>query len=463
MSELIVYSAIFLPLFAGLLGFILPESWSRPRYFLGSILLELALMMGVLGSFNRLALDPIHLAPFSSQLFAADGLSLLMAMTAVAVYLIIGLLELGSTTPRSNWYYFWLLMIQSALMALFFSFNTIAFYVSWELCVIPGIFLFYGWGSGNTRQVGMRLLIVSFIGSLSFLAGLALLLLGQDLPWAMAGFLLAFILKTPLVPFHRWQPDIYVQSDANTSIVYAALLSKMGVFGVARLMFSYFPQLPLWVVGAVSMMGLLSLLYAASVAFAQTDYKRLIAYSSLSHMGLIFLAFYTRNIVGLQGGIFQIVVHAIGTAGLFALGEILRRRTGTLSLDSLGGIRALSPVLSGVFAVVILGTIGLPLTGGFIGEFLMLTGLIKFNFLLAILATLSLVLGAGYWLKAFARMMLGPVSVTPFGGFVFSRAESVLMGLLVIGTIGLGIFPQPILNLTEVFSATSIIVGFCPW
>ena len=176
MSELILYSAILFPLCAGLLGFLFPQNWSRTGYFLGSVLIELALVCGVFRVFNQLSLDPIHLAHFSSQLFAADGLSLLMAATAAAVYLIIGLLELNSTTSRSPWYYFWLLMIQSALMGLFFSFNTIAFYVGWELCVIPGIFLFYGWGNGNIRQVGMRLLIVSFIGSMSFLAGLILLL-----------------------------------------------------------------------------------------------------------------------------------------------------------------------------------------------------------------------------------------------------------------------------------------------
>ncbi|MFC3196019.1 NuoM family protein [Parapedobacter deserti] len=394
-----------------------------------------------------------------------DGISLPM------VLLTNGLIPLIILTSFSYNYkggfYALVLFMQAGMLLTFTALDAFAFYVGWEVALIPIYFICALWGGENRIRVNLKFFIYTFLGSLFMLA--AIIYLHLQVPtddyqltsfyqlaldastqrWIFWAFFLAFAIKMPIFPFHTWQPDTYTEAPATGTMLLAGIMLKMGVYGVIRwlipvapLGFAAYGQLAL-------ILCLIGVVYASIIAFKQQDVKRLVAYSSIAHVGLIGAGIFAWNVQGLQGAIIQMVNHGISVVGLFFALDIVARRVGTRDMAAMGGIAKPAPALAILFLVIVMGAVGLPLTNGFIGEFLLLLGVYDYGIWYAVFGGLTLILGAVYMLRLYQKVMLGEVNerTTTFGDV--KGTEWLVLSIIVVLVIGIGIFPKPLLNLSE--------------
>ncbi len=382
--------------------------------------------------------------------FGVRGFELWMMILSAVVP---AMAVVSSSSKRANpgSYYGLLLGMQGALMGLFACANLFLFYIFWELSILPSFFLLMGWGGLRKEKTAVTYVVYSLAGSFALLAGLLYVFMsgGQVSVYGQMGvfilFFIAVAIKIPLWPFHSWQPDTYEQTDHATTMMVAGVLSKMGLLGILKVMLLFAPLGAVFSSDKVIGLAIVSILYGSSLALVQGHFKRVIAYSSLAHMGLMAASLFSGTSEGIQGSIFQMGSHALNVVGLIWIGHIIYERTGTLKLAELGGIRSRSPFLSAVFLVVILGSIGFPLTNGFVGETLMLFGLYSVHPLFAILAGLSLVLGAWYMMRLFQAVMLGKGN-SNLPEFNLTWSERIGLGVIMVSIVGMGIFPQPFLD-----------------
>lgn len=267
--------------------------------------------------------------------------------------------------------------------------------------------------------------------------------------WLFWTFFLAFAIKIPIVPFHTWQADTYRESPTQGTMLLSGIMLKMGTYSLIRWLL---PVLPLGVAkwGQLAMiLCVAGIVYASIIALKQRNLKNLLAYSSVAHVGLIAAGIFAWNIQGLQGGVIQMFAHGINVVGLFFCADILFNRTNTNEINELGGIRNLAPVFSTMFMIVVLGSVALPLTNGFIGEFLLLYGVYEYNNWMAVPAGLTIILGAAYMLRMYKKVMLGNVSsyVPEFQDLKWN--EMVVLGVIVALIFVMGVYPQPVLNIAE--------------
>jgi len=364
-------------------------------------------------------------------------------------------------------FYALLLFMQMGLLLVFMAQDAFTFYVGWEIALIPIYFICALWGDGDRIRITMKFFIYTFLGSLLML--LAILYLYQQtaskdfewasfralsLPedtqrWIFWAFFLAFAIKIPLFPFHSWQPDTYTHAPSAGTMLLAGIMLKMGIYGLIRWLI---PIAPLGVAayGPIALiLALVGLVYASIIAFKQNDAKRLLAYSSIAHVGLISAGVFAWNTLGLQGAVLQMVNHGISVVGLFYVIDILQARAGSRSLADLGGLAKRMPRLSVLFLLLIMGAIGLPLTNGFIGEFLLLKGLYQVGIWYAAVAGLTLIFGAVYMLRLYQKTMLGPLAETYVAVKDIQGREFVLLIIAAIAVLYLGIFPNSVLQLSE--------------
>ncbi len=401
--------------------------------------------------------------PYSifSFTFSFDGLAFLLTCLAALVFFMMSIMS----HFKSQAYVFWLVSLQVFLTLLFMSQDFISFYILWELVVVSGFVLFYGYRESRNTAVFNRFLIYSFASSLLLLASLLfcfysngfsllfssmpLLALNGVAPWLFCVLIVSVAIKTPLFPFHSWQPDVYRDSDIKTTILFASLFSKIGLLLVCRLLLPLSPWLLSSGLNYLGVgLGLVTLLYAGSLALIETDLKRLLAFSSMSHLGLIVAAFFTGNSIGIHGAIFQLVSHGIITLGLFWMVMLISDFYGTTRIQDINGIREKSPFFASIFLVFVLASIGFPLTSGFVSEFLMILGIFKLNWIYSFVALFSVVLSAWYMLKLVATLLYGHMSdVVRDRDFAFDVKHalglSFLLGIILI----LGVFPMPILSI----------------
>lgn len=395
-----------------------------------------------------------------------DGLSWIMLLLTCGAFFFIALSSISSTPKNTSAFYALMLVTQAALIGVFTAQNMFLFYVFWELAILPAFFMLMGWGSEGKGAATIKFLLYSLAGSFCLLVPLLYLYTLTPIPhsfdlaafsalslspmtqlWVFGSFFIAFAIKTPLVPFHTWQPGTYFKSSLLTTMVLAGVLSKMGIYGMLRL-------LPLAPAGfsqygkGLIILCIVGILYASTIALAQYQFKRLIAFSSIAHMGLIVAGILTQTSQGVQGAMLQMVSHAISALGLLFIAQLIFTRTGTLETFQLGGIRKKSPFLAGGFLVILMGSIGLPFTNGFVGECLLLSGLFDVHPLFALFAGLSLIISAWYMLKLYQTVMLGkymhPTEELP--AFNLQISEKIALWLLITAVVGLGLFPQFILD-----------------
>ncbi|WEK21151.1 MAG: NADH-quinone oxidoreductase subunit M [Candidatus Pedobacter colombiensis] len=398
---------------------------------------------------------------------AIDGLSLLLLVLTLFIGILAVLCSWNEVKERVSFYYFNLLWILAGISGVFLAVDLFLFYFFWELMLIPMYFLIGIWGSEKREYAAYKFFIFTQAsGLLMLLAILGLYfihgrntgiytfnyfqLLGTSIPpntgfWLMLGFMIAFVVKLPIVPFHSWLPDAHSEAPTAGSLILAALLLKTGAYGMLRFVLPLFPEAARELAPWAMLLGVIGIIYGAILSYAQTDLKRLVAYTSISHMGFVMLGIFAFNELALQGVVMQLVTHAISTGALFIMAGMLKERLHTRDLNQMGGLWSQMPQMGAVSILLAMASLGLPGLGNFVAEFLILLGAFKANLLLTIIATIGLIFSAIYALRIVQKIFFGPAKTTdPIHDF--SWRETLIMASLAFSLIWLGLYPQPIIN-----------------
>nr|MBA2744776.1 NADH-quinone oxidoreductase subunit M [Flavisolibacter sp.] len=389
-------------------------------------------------------------------------------------YPIIFIATWKSSYTRPNNFFGLMLLTQAGLMGVFTATDALLFYFFWELALIPVYFLCSGWGGEKRISVTFKFFIYTFTASVVMLIGLvylyfqtpdrsfsmesfyALNLDASTQSWVFWILFLAFAVKMPVFPFHTWQPDTYEQSPTAVTMVLSGIMVKMGIFGVIRWV------LPIVPVGAyawgdlVMSFSIAGIIYASIIAIQQDDLKRLIAYSSIAHIGLIAATLFAETRSGFQGVMIQMFNHGVNIIGLWIVVELIERQFGTRKLSQLGGIAQKAPVLATLLVIVAFANISLPLTNAFVGEFLMFNGIwnsavTEYRIVFTALAGLSIILAAVYTLNMIQKVFFGPENDITSKGVDIRLNEKLALSGIVLLILVFGIYPQPLLNLTSGF------------
>jgi NADH-quinone oxidoreductase subunit M len=401
---------------------------------------------------------------------AMDGLSVLLLYLTLFLGLIAVVISWKEISERSGFFHFNLLWILAGISGVFISMDLFLFYFFWEMMLVPMYFLIGIWGHENRIYASYKFFIYTQSGGLlMFLAILALYfingnqtgiysfdyehLLGTTLSLntgfiIMAGFLAAFLIKLPVVPFHNWLPDAHTEAPTAGSVILAGLMLKTGAYGLIRFILPLFPEQSHMFAPIGMALGVIGILYGAKLAYAQTDFKRLVAYTSVSHMGFIMLGVYSLNMIAMQGVVIQIIAHAISTGALFILVGQLQERIHTRDLNRMGGLWNQVPVMGSMGLVFSLASLGLPGFGNFIAEFLTLMGSFRENVLMSVLATLGLISSMVYSLRILQKVFYGK-EIVKWNIPDFNLREKIVYGVLAIAIFYLGLFPGRVIETSQ--------------
>lgn len=401
---------------------------------------------------------------------ALDGLSLLMLTLTFLLGAVGVLTSWNEIQYRTGFFHFNLLWVLAGITGVFLTMDLFLFYFFWEVMLIPMYFLIGIWGHENRRYAAFKffiftqasgLLMLLAILGLYFIHGSAtgtytfnyFELLGTDLSpggerWLLLGFLAAFIVKLPVVPFHNWLPDAHSEAPTAGSLILAGLLLKTGAYGLMRFVVPLFPNASVEIAPIAMLFGVIGILYGAMLAYSQTDLKRLVAYTSVSHMGFVMLGVFAFNDLAWQGVVMQMITHGISTGALFLIAGSLYERIHTRDIEKMRGFWTKMPFMGTVAVVFAMASLGLPGLGNFIAEFLTLVGAWQSSPVLTIFATIGLVAATAYSLRILQKIFYGPLTAT-YTLPDLSFREKVIMVPLVAIIVWLGVFPQPVLNTSE--------------
>jgi NADH-quinone oxidoreductase subunit M len=403
-------------------------------------------------------------------IFGVDGLGLML----VALTVILGLISLGAAWgeihERSGFFYFNLLWTLAGVIGVFTALDLFLFFFFWEVMLIPMYFIIAIWGHENKEYAAMKFFIFTQVSGLLMLLSILVLvyfnyqqageisfsyfdLLGTDLgadvgTWVMLGFFIAFVTKLPGVPFHNWLPDAHSQAPTAGSVILAGILLKTGAYGLIRFTVPLFPGESMAFAPIAMAMGVISILYTAKVAFAQNDLKRLIAYTSVSHMGFVLLGVYAWNAQALQGAVMTMLAHGFSAAALFMLAGGIQHRIHTRDMDQMGGFWGVAPKLSFMAMFFTVAAVGMPGLGNFVGEFLVLLGSFRVNVLTTAFAALGLVVAAVYSLIVIQKVFHGK-NKNNYRMADLSTMEFLCFALMMIGLLWMGLYPQSMLDMAE--------------
>ncbi len=401
-----------------------------------------------------------------------DGMGKLLVLLTGIAYPMIFIATWHHQYTRANNFYALMLLSGAGLMGVFVAFDALLFYFFWELALIPAYFLCSLWGGEKRLAVTFKFFIYTFIGSLFMLLSLIFIYLktpeksfsldvfyklnlsNADQIWLFWMMFVAFAVKMPIFPLHTWQPDTYEQSPTATTMVLSGIMVKMGVFGVLRWLVPII-SVGSWAWGdTVSALAVIGMIYASLIAMKQDDLKRLVAYSSIAHMGLMCLAIFSTTDIGLQGVMIQMFSHGINVIGLWIVVEWIERRFHTRKMSELGGLAQKAPTLAIMFVVIALANVALPLTNAFIGEFMMFTGVFtsnvsKFNIVFAVAAGITIILSAVYTLNMLQKVLFGETSALTANATDLELNEKLILGVIVVLILVFGVYPQPMLDLTS--------------
>lgn len=396
-----------------------------------------------------------------------DGISMMMVLLTTVLVPLIILTTYKHEYKNAGAFYALVLFMQAGLLTVFTALDGFLFYVGWEAALIPIYFICSLWGGENRIRITLKFFIYTFSGSLFMLLGIIYLYLQSpsstyDLfsfyklnldahhqTFVFWAFFLAFAIKMPLFPLHTWQPDTYTEAPSAGTMLLSGIMLKMGIYGVIRWMI---PNAPLGFFEWESMCIMLAVIgigYASIIAFKQNDGKRLVAYSSIAHVGLIAAGIFVWTVEGLQGAMIQMLSHGINVVGMFFIWDIISRRLGTRSISDLGGIAKNAPKFAVAFLIIVLGTVALPLTNGFVGEFLLLRSVYQWNIWMVTAAGLTMIFGAVYMLRMYKKVMHGPTNDLTITFTDISGSETVALSIICVLIIVIGIFPQPVLHISE--------------
>lgn len=481
------------PLLGAILVMLLPkdEDGLARGVSLGISLLTLAVSAAILGPYDispthssmQLVFDKSWIPGLNARFkLGVDGISLLMVLLTTFLTPIILLSSYKSITKRVREFCAIILILEVGMLGAFLALDLFLFYVFWEIMLIPMYLLIGIWGGQRRIYASIKFVIYTMVGSLLMLIAIFYLyaqygsvtgeytldLMRLDklvLPhnaqiYCFAAFALAFAIKVPLFPLHTWLPDAHVQAPTAGSVVLAGVLLKFGVYGFLRFAMPLFPHGAYVLAPYIAFLAVAGIVYGAYVAYAQSDVKKLVAYSSVSHLGFCMIGLFALNQQGINGSIFAMISHGLTTSGLFlAIGVVYERRH-TREMSEFGGLWKQMPVFSGLFLICMLGSVGLPGLSGFVGEFLTIfgtftsdltsKGFLMYPMTLAAVATTGVVFGAVYLLYMFQKMMFGPLDKEKNGALKdVSRREIAVFTPLIIGIFVLGMYPKPVLEIMD--------------
>ena len=401
---------------------------------------------------------------------AMDGLSLVLLLLTFFLGILSVLCSWNEIKEKTGFYFFNLLWTLAGISGVFVAMDLFLFYFFWEVMLVPMYFLIAIWGDTNRRYAAFKFFIFTQAGGLLMLLAILALyfihgrqsgiysfdyfsLLNTSVEpsaskWIMFGFLIAFVIKLPVVPFHNWLPDAHSEAPTAGSLVLAGLLLKTGAYGIIRFVLTLFPQAAAEIAWWAQLFAVIGIVYGALLAFAQTDIKRLIAYTSVSHMGFVLLGIFAFREMALQGVVMQMLTHGISTGALFVMAGMLKERLHTRDIGLMGGLWTSLPVMGGVFMLFTMASLGLPMLGNFIAEFLILLGTFSANISFSVIASIGLVLSALYSLRMMQKVFLGQMT-TAMPLKKSSVREQLIMAAMTISIVALGLYPQPVMNMVK--------------
>jgi NADH-quinone oxidoreductase subunit M len=401
---------------------------------------------------------------------ALDGLSLVMLLLTFFLGIIAVIISWKEINSKVGFFHFNLLLILAGIIGVFLSLDLFLFYFFWELMLVPMYFLIGIWGHDKRTAASNKFfLYTQASGLLMFISILALYfvhghstgsytfdymqLLGTEMSASaglliMSGFLAAFLVKLPVVPLHNWLPDAHTEAPTAGSLILAALLLKTGAYGLLRFIVPLFPSASVTFAPIGMLLGVIGILYGAKLAFAQTDLKRLVAYTSVSHMGFVILGVFSLNELAYQGVVMQMIAHGISTGALFILVGQLYERIHTRDLNKMGGLWEKTPVMGAIGLVFSMASLGLPGLGNFIAELLILIGVFKTSILMSCLACLGLIAATIYSLRIVQKVFLGNKN-KDWEISDLNVREKIVSAAMVIVIVWLGLFPQPVFNIAK--------------
>jgi len=462
---------ILIPLISGLITFFTKSERDAKSLSLFASILTLAVSFAAVYNFfdaSQNSFDTPWLSFIGARFsIGLDGMSkMLCLLTGIAFPIVFGSVY-RNTYKRSNSFYGLMLLMQAGLMGVFMSTDLLLFYFFWEIVLIPAYFLCSGWGGEKRIPVTFKFFVYTFVGSLLMLVGILYLysknpehsfalrsmyhvkLAASDENFAFWLFFIAFAIKMPIFPFHTWQPDTYEQAPTAVTMILSGVMVKMGLFAVIRWLLPIFPEATLHYSNLIIILSVIGMLYASLIAIKQDDLKRLIAYSSIAHIGLMCAAIFSYQQVGLQGVMIQMFNHGINVIGLWIVADAIETQLGTRKFSELGGLAQKSPTLAILLVVMALANIALPLTNAFVGEFMMFNGLFRYNIWMAAISGISIILAAVYTLNMIQKIFYGNTSIVTDGAVEISNGTKIMLVVLVLVVIMLGIYPQPMLQLTN--------------
>jgi NADH-quinone oxidoreductase subunit M len=404
-------------------------------------------------------------------LAGVDGISLFLVVMTAFLFPLAMLAVNPDSDPKA--YYAWLLVLQTGCLGVFVALDLFMFFVFFEIVLIPMYFLIGKWGHGNREHAAMKFFLYTMLGSAFMLVGIVSLVWlnasapGQELTfnlveiaeaqslatttarWIFLSFAIAFAVKVPLFPVHTWLPDAHTEAPTAASVILAGVMLKLGTYGFLRFGLYLFPEASSYFAPLFLTLGVVGIVYGAVVATMQRDLKRLVAYSSIAHLGFIILGLFALNTEGIEGGVLQMVNHGISTGALFLLVGFIYERRHTRQISELGGLQKAAPILAAVFMVVMLSSIGLPGLNGFVGEFLILMGTFVSARWWAVVAATGVILAALYMLWAYQRVFHGEPEGDNATMADLGWKEGLIMAPLIILIVGMGVYPRPFLERVE--------------
>ena len=402
--------------------------------------------------------------PNISFALKADGLALAMLLLTTALTPIIIFSSFGTEVKNAKTFYALILFMAFAMAGTFLAADGLLYYIFWELSLLPIYFIALVWGNGDAeerKKAVVKFFIYTLAGSLFMLVGFAYLyqkagslliedlyqlnLSGAEQVWLFVGFFLAYAIKIPIIPFHTWQANVYQKAPTVGTMLLSGIMLKMGLYSVIRWQL---PIAPLAAKGHVIIMlilGIGGVIYGSIVALRQKDLKKLLAYSSLAHVGLIAAGAYTLTADGISGAVLQMIAHGFVVVGLFFIAEIIYRRYETRVIADMGGIRSQAPKFASMFLLIVLASVALPTTFNFVGEFTVLYSLSQVNIAFAVLGGTTIILGAYYMLRMFQSVMLGETNTKPFADVTAN--EGIVLVVIIVVLFFFGLYPKPIIEL----------------
>jgi len=471
--EHILSVLIFFPAFAAAIGFVVDKDAIR-TYGITVTAIEFILSCFLWASFdnNAAGMQFTEFIPIISQYgisynLGVDGISLVLVIMTTFMTMI-SLIGLTEKRDLKN-LIITVLFLEMTMVGVFLALDAIIFYVFWELSLVPMLYIVGAWGGKLRIYASIKFFLYTFTGSLVMLVGMLYLgfvyyqatgnwsfsLLDWNmlvLPvsmqvWLFVAFFMGFAIKVPMVPFHTWLPYAHGQAPTIGSVILAAVLLKMGTYGFIRFSLPLFPDASVMMMIPMATLALIAIIYTAMVAYAQEDIKQVIAYSSVSHMGVIILGIFALNVEGIGGSIFLMISHGIVSGALFMLVGVIYDRRHTKMMSEFGGLAKVMPIYAVIFGIMTMASVGLPLTIGFIGEFLSLLGFFAVSPVLTALAGLTIILGAVYMLVLYKKTFFGPIT-NPINEKLqdVKGREIVALVPLVMLVVYLGVYPKPILE-----------------